>query len=253
METPVIDFHGHVGRWSTAASDDDPGLYLRMMDAAGVDKACINCIFHSDARRANELVADYVARHPDRFIGVAFVTPHYPEEAVAELERAFGSLDLKYLKIYPTYLGRPIDDPGYFPIYEWCNDRDIVIMCHSSNTGPDDTLTRPLSFIPLAQRYTRIRWVLAHSGNTPQGNLESIEAAQACTNVYLETCSSYTVSGTVELLVEGAGEDKVLFGVDMPLLDPRNQLGKIVTSDISDQAKRKVLGLNAIELLGLSM
>ena len=91
METPVIDFHGHVGRWSTNSSDDDPELYLRMMDAAGVDKACINCIFHSDARRGNDIVADYVGRHPERFIGVAFVTPHYPEEAIGELERAFGS------------------------------------------------------------------------------------------------------------------------------------------------------------------
>ena len=40
----------------------------------------------------------------------------------------------------------------------------------------------------------------------------------------------------------------MLFGSDMALLDARHQIGKVVTADISDEEKRKVLGLNAIEL-----
>ena len=51
--------------------------------------------------------------------------------------------------------------------------------------------------------------------------------------------------------MEGAGEDRVLYGSDMLLMDARLQVGRIVTADISAEAKRKVLGLNAIELLGL--
>mgnify|MGYP002031553846 CR=1 FL=1 len=55
----------------------------------------------------------------------------------------------------------------------------------------------------------------------------------------------------VAWLIEGAGEDRVLFGSDMPLMDARGMVGRIVTADISEEAKRKVLGLNAIKLLGL--
>ena len=54
-------------------------------------------------------------------------------------------------------------------------------------------------------------------------------------------------------MVNGAGANKVLFGSDMPLFDVRIDIAKIVTADISDDAKRKVLGLNAIELLGLEL
>ena len=43
----------------------------------------------------------------------------------------------------------------------------------------------------------------------------------------------------------------MLFGSDMPLMDPRLQVGRIVTADIPDEVKLKVLGLNAIKLLGL--
>ena len=85
MDSPVIDFHSHAGSWGRYGVDADCDLYLKVMDAAGVDRSCINCIWFGDARRGNDLVMEYVKRAPDRFIGVAFATPHYPEEAVREL------------------------------------------------------------------------------------------------------------------------------------------------------------------------
>ena len=251
MDTPVIDFHTHAGRWGAYAMDDDPVTFLRIMDAAGVDRACINCIFYGDASRGNDTVARLVDRYPDRFLGVAFVTPHYPEEAIPELERAFDKLGMKFLKVYPTYFGKPIDDHGYEPIFEWANERGIVIMSHSGYRPPEDTLTAPRRFTALAERYPRVRWVLAHSGNATPGQIQAVEAARARSNIFLETCTSYGAHGTIEFLVDGAGEDRVLFGSDMPLMDARFQVGRIATADISDQAKRKILGLNAIKLLGL--
>ena len=253
MEIPVVDFHTHAGRWGTYAVDDDPETFLRIMDAAGVDRACINCIFYGDASRGNDTVARLVDRYPDRFIGVAFVTPHYPEEAIPELERAFDELGMKFLKVYPDYFGRPIDDPGYDPIFQWANERGIVIMSHAGYSSEQNTLTAPRRFGPLAKRYPRVRWVLAHSGNTTQGQIQAVEAARAEPNVYLETCTSYGAHGTIEYLVEGVGEDRVLFGSDMPLMDARFQVGRIATAGISEDAKRKILGLNAIKLLDLEI
>ena len=45
----------------------------------------------------------------------------------------------------------------------------------------------------------------------------------------------------------------MLYGSDMPLMDARVQIGRIVTADISQEAKCRVLGLNAAELLGISV
>ena len=251
METPVIDVHSHAGRWGFI--DDEASRYIRIMDAAGVDLTFVSCIFHGDARQDNDIVAAFVARNPDRFGGVAFVTPHYPEEVVPELERAFDVLGMKYLKIYPDYFGRPVDDPAYFPVFEWCDDRGVLIKCHSSYTSESDALTAPRRFIPLAQRYTRVNWLLAHSGNAPMGQAQAVEAAQECPNVYLETATSFADHGTIEYLVEGAGPDRVLYGSDMPLMDARMQVGRIATADLSEDTKRKILGLNAIRLLGLDL
>lgn len=258
METAVIDFHCHLGRWGRYGMDDNSADYLRIMDAAGVDKSCVNCINFGEARRGNDLVARIVAEHPERFVGVAYVTPRYLDEAMSELERCFNVLGFKFLKVYPDYLGKPIDDPDYAPIFEWADEHDLVIMSHSSYMPSggaaiaDNELTRPDRFVALAQRYKRVNWVLAHSGNARPGQEMAIVAAKACPNIYLETCTSMAEHDTIELLVKGAGEDRVLYGSDMPLMDARLQVGRVVTADISDEAKTKVLGLNAIELLGLN-
>ena len=259
METPVVDFHCHVGGWDARGRDDSPDMYLRVMDAAGVDISCINCILHSDTRRGNDYVARYMERAPERFAGVAYVTPMYPDEAISELERCFDSLGFKFLKIYPSYIRRPVDDPVYDPIYDWCNDRGAIIMSHSEvgrekPSSADDTApTTPRRFVGLAERFPRIRWVLAHAGRLPPGRVLSVQAAQARPNIYLETCSSGADAGTIEYMVEHAGADRVLYGSDMPLMGARFQVARIATAEISDEAKRQVLGLNAARLLGLNI
>ena len=53
--------------------------------------------------------------------------------------------------------------------------------------------------------------------------------------------------------MEGAGADRVLFGSDMPEQDVRHHVGRVLTADISEEAKRKVLGLNAARLLKLDL
>ena len=249
-ETPVIDFHAHSGKWTSyGLLGGTPHHFVKVMNAAGVDKVSVNCIFYGEARRGNDVTAGYVRAYPDRFIGVGFVTPRYPSEAIPELERCFGELDFRFLKVYPVYYDKPLDDPSYAPIYEWCNERGIIIMSHSQY----EHKTRPFRFARLAERYRNITWVLAHSGNNMDGQIESVEAAQSAPNIYLETCTSMAEHGTIEFLVEGAGEDRVLYGSDLPILDARHQLARIVTADISDEAKRKILGLNAVKLLGLDV
>ena len=249
----IIDFHNHLGRHAEFSADDEINRFLKIMDASGVDQACINCIYHysGDHREGNNYVSEIVKKYPDRFIGVAYVSPLYPEEVIDELNRAFDVLNLKYLKIYPNYLQKPVNDPSYFPIFEWGNSRGIVIMCHASYIFDEPPFTRPKLFVELAKRFNKIKWVLAHSGNMKQGQIEAVSAAQQCNNIFLETASSWGEHGTIEYLVSEAGEDKILYGSDMPLLDARNQIGRIITANISNSAKQKILGENTAKLLNL--
>ena len=99
----IIDFHGHVGRWDSLDMVDDPAEMLRSMDAVGIDKSCVFNIFHPDGQPGNDQTAAFVARHPDRFIGFAYVCPTCPDTVRPELERAIDELGFRAIKIYPPY------------------------------------------------------------------------------------------------------------------------------------------------------
>jgi len=68
---------------------------------------------------------------------------------------------------------------------------------------------------------------------------------------YLDLAGSVLLYGGLETMVERAGAEKILFGTDVPFIDPRPGLGRILCARISDDDKRKILGLNAKRLFDL--
>ena len=260
MHIPVVDFHAHLGNWGQYRATDDPGLYLRCMDNAGIDVACLSCHIYGDARRGNDLVAHHVRKWPDRFVGVAFVTPHYPDEIVAELKRCFDQLGMKFIKVYPLYVRVALDDPLYFPIYHFANQRKLAILSHATDYFDPPTISIYDRFQGLVSRFPEVTWVMAHSGRgrsmselEGSGLEETMKTVRDFPNVYLETCGSGLHNGGIEYPVRESRADRILFGTDMPLLDASQQLAKVIVSQISDEEKKLVLGGNAIRLLGLEL
>ena len=244
----VIDFHGHVGSNDILGMVDDPDLMLHAMDACDIDVSCLFNIYYPSGPTGNDMTAQFVARHPDRFVGFAYVSPLTPAAAmVAELERAIDTLKLTAIKLYPPFVPWSLDQPQWDPIYEFADQRGLLIIHH---TGIEPQAF-PKYLADVAPRYPRAKFVSGHSGNTPECRAQAIAAANANPNVYLETCSTFRTPGVIEQLVAEAGADRVLFGSDTPLMDPRPQLGKIITAQISDEAKAQVLGGNAARILGI--
>ena len=242
----VIDMHGHVGRWDEHAMLDDAGRMLAAMDAVGVDQTVVFNIFHADARVGNDATASFVARNPDRFVGFAYVVPILPAGAVrAELRRCVDDLGFRGVKLYPPYMPWPLHDERWFTIYEFAAERRLPVLFHTG-TEPN-ALPRYLDVI--APRFPTAYLIAGHSGNVAGPRAQAIAATRANPNVYLETCSSFRTPGVIEELVERAGADRVLFGSDTPLMDPRCQIGKIITAAIPAAAKRQILGENAARLL----
>jgi predicted TIM-barrel fold metal-dependent hydrolase len=140
-----------------------------------------------------------------------------------------------------------MDDQIWDPVYQLANDRELAVISH---TGSEETCW-PILVENIARRFPKANFVIGHSGNAEPHRTQAIEAANRFPNVYLETCSTFREPSVIERLVREAGADRVLFGSDVPLMDPRTQLGKIITADIADDEKRLVLGENAKRLLKL--
>lgn len=242
--TKVIDFHGHVISNEWIGMRADPERMLRAMDLVGVDMACV---FQGFDGTGNDTTARFVAQHPDRFIPFAFVSPVRGDRAISELIRTLDEMSFVALKLYPPSALWPLNDPHWYDIYRLVDERGLTVIFH---TGPEEN-AQPRFIEDIAPQFPRAIFVAGHAGNFPAERTQAITAAKNHPNVYLETSSTFRTPGAIEELVDGAGAERVLYGSDQPLMDPRAQIGKIITARISDAAKRQVLGDNARRILGL--
>lgn len=132
-----------------------PELYdvpkrLAIMDAHGVDKQVITIaappievVVPDDpkkaaelARLANDVVAEFAAQAPDRFIPVGNIAMNAMDQAEPEVRRCIEELGMKGILIYANDRRRAIDADRFMPFYAQMADYDLPIWLHP-NLGPD--------------------------------------------------------------------------------------------------------------------
>jgi len=111
------------------------------MDSAGIDVQVLSMtppgVEQSPAAEAitlskeiNDQLALAIAAFPDRFCGFAAIPTVDPKAAVAELERAVGSLGFKGAIINGHVNGRYLDDEYFWPIFESMQALGVPIYLH---------------------------------------------------------------------------------------------------------------------------
>jgi predicted TIM-barrel fold metal-dependent hydrolase len=83
------------------------------------------------AERANDEMAELVAKHPDRFIAAAASLPMTDmDAALNELDRAVLDLNLKGLQLFTPTLDKPLDSPEFLPLFERMAELDLPVWIH---------------------------------------------------------------------------------------------------------------------------
>ena len=156
-DCPVIDMHGHMGRWKgiwfPRAGVD---AMVRSMDAAGV-KLLVFChheaLFCPDVGNAASVEA--VRKHPHRLRAYLGVNPHYPEALEADLAGFDAHRDVYVgLKLLAPYHEVPIDDPRYARAWWFANERRLPVLAHT--WGQPDTCG-PQQVRKILAKYPNVR------------------------------------------------------------------------------------------------
>jgi uncharacterized protein len=83
------------------------------------------------SKRANDEIAELVAKYPQRFIaGIATVAMNNPDAALKELERALIRLNMKGVQLFASTHEKPLDSPEFIPIYELLSEHNLPILIH---------------------------------------------------------------------------------------------------------------------------
>lgn len=281
---------------------DLDGERLQIMDEAGIDVAVLSLtstgvqMMDPDtasavAIAANDRLADAIARHPGRYAGLATVPPQAPQAAVAEVDRAIGTLGLNGIVINSHTDGEFLDEHKYRPVLEAIATAGAPLYVHPRSPGPlhaavyrkdhlehaiwgyhAETGLHALRLITggVFDEFPNLKIVLGHMGEGLPYWLYRIDYMHEMTahmgmkrrrlerrpSEYIRDNFFITTSGVnwdppLEYNVRLLGADRVMFAVDYPYQETFEAVNWMNDAPLSDDDKRAVFGGNAERVFGI--
>jgi hypothetical protein len=200
---------------------------VHLFDRYNVERAIVfaNPNVGDEYPEMNDYIAKSVRKYPKRLVGFGRVDPRR-KDAAKELTRMKVSLDLAGLKLHPMVECFRPDHPFFNSFFKKVNELGLPVLFH---TG--DGFSSPGLISKIAAKYPKLLIILGHLREGALSMLEKFES------VYVET--SGTVPDLIELAVD-IGEDRVLFGSDVPYYRYPTQIAIVEASNITSKVKKKV-------------
>ena len=101
----------------------------------------------------------------------------------------------------------------------------------------------------LCQRHPHMRISLDHCGQSWPYARWAAEMVKKHPNVDAQLTYTSVTNGVIEYLAEQCGADRVMFGTDTPMRDPRPQVSWLVFTRLPEEAKARIFGGNFHALL----
>ncbi|PVC83709.1 amidohydrolase [Streptomyces sp. CS090A] len=280
---------------------DITGERLAEMDAAGLDTQVLSlnspgiqaetdpAVAVAQAAAVNDLLAEVVREHPERFAGFAALPLQDPQAAAKELDRSVTELGMLGALVNAHTQGRYLDDPQLRVVWERAEALDVPLYLHPANgvgtphvieghpelVGPmwswgSETATHFLRcvFGGVFDDFPGAKLLLGHMGEGlpyvmwrldsrwEYHNHHGVELARGNPSAYLRHNLYITTSGVCSAppllcALLALGPDRILFGTDYPFEDMATATGFLASAPISDADRAKISHLNAEQLLGL--
>jgi predicted TIM-barrel fold metal-dependent hydrolase len=208
----------------------------------------------------NEVVRDVCRKHPELF-GFASVDLQDPRKCIATLNQAVREWGLKGLKLHPR-LQRM--DPSHsalvLELTRLAADLNIPVLIDAFFYGAASYGLDTLRLIAsLSQQVPQARIIIAHMGGFKV--LEATLMAKENPNLFMDLSFSplyfegSSVEQDIRFAMKKLGPDRLLFGSDFPHMDMAKSIAKVRELmdrvGFNDAEQARVMGENAIELLGI--
>ena len=244
----VLDNHCHIlhddsrspGGFLVFQKGDADGM-IELTRRVGIDQTAImswEAPVSIDTDLGNDTVEKAVARYPDEFIGLATINPEHQteEEIAAVIQKYHVGLKFPGLKTLAGCQTINYDDPLLRRWYEFGNDHNLYAVIDPGGRLDTEMIDN------LATRHPNLKISLDHCGQSWRYAKWAAEMVNTYPSVDAQLTFTNVINGVIEYLVEQCGADRVLFGTDSPMRDPRPQASWVVFTRLREEQKRQVLG-----------
>jgi predicted TIM-barrel fold metal-dependent hydrolase len=233
----------------------------------------IRAHLYSPTQVTNQDVADWVSDYPDFLIGFGSVNLSKDREYVVKHLEEMERLNLKGVNLLPhAQFFDPSSNPNMDLLFEYCSRTGSIILSHTGcGTGPFEIpelsrTSHPSLWEPQLSKHQDVPVVLAHFGSYSREIpgvwlLEAMQLGKKYRNVYVDLAAVDWLldrENVVQEIRKTIGFDRVLFATNYPhFLTPEIGGPSIVSgiktnTHLTKKEKRKILGENAVRLLGLN-
>ena len=232
----------------------------------------------------NNSIAEAVASHPKRLVGMGTVPLQNVDMAIAEMKRAVKECGLRGIEIGTYVNGAELADAKFRPFFQAAQELDVLLFMHPLGFSHGERLAQhylnniignPLEstialshmiFSGLLEELPELKLCVAHGGGYLSGYWGRMDhayrAREDCRENITKPPSSFLrdvwldtlVFDQDELssLVRTHGADKLVMGTDYPFdMGEPDPIG--FHESLSDILKPGILGLNAAKLLGMEV
>jgi len=239
----IIDAHCHIGYFGGWAN-----VGITAEELVAVNKK-FNVVHSVVFTLPNALSAEAAAKYPKEISNYVWLNPFDGEKAVNELRTAVRDHSCKGVKLHPLFQAFIADDPIVYPIMDEARKLKVPVAIHSGH--PPFSL--PWSIGELAEVYPDVTIVMLHMGHGHGLYIRAaINTAKRYPNIVLET-SGMPMHTKIKEAMDTVGNDRVIYGSDMPFHHPSVELQRVKMAGLSESQLRKLLHDNAVEKLGLKV
>ncbi|MBR4173057.1 MAG: amidohydrolase [Clostridia bacterium] len=262
----ILDIHCHIfpekvalkaamaiGKFYDAKMNMDGtvGTLIKAGDEAGFTHYLVQSVATTPKQvsHINRFIAGEALKSGGKMTGFGAMHPE-SADMKADIEELV-SLGLKGVKLHPDIQGYKSDDYRMLKIYELCERYGLPVLIHCGDSRYDNS--NPNRIAPILDIYENLTVIGAHFGGYTVWE-QAAEKLSRYKNFYVDTSSSLFAldKKTAKKLIEIYGVDKVLFGTDYPMWNPKEELDRFIALDLSDEERKKILWDNGAKLLKLN-
>jgi hypothetical protein len=180
-----------------------------------------------------------------------------PQENLEHL-RAMAERGARGIKLHPVAQRFEPDDPRMRPVYRLCEELGLVVLSHTGSAKGGEPFAEPRAFAAVLERHPRLGVVLAHLGGGSWR--QTLDLARAFPRAAFDLCEIIEWTGApgapsaeeLGRLIQQVGPERVLLGTDFPWYDLERTVELVLGLPVlATEQKERILGANAVDLLGL--